>query len=196
MIKIPLILASASPRRRKILDSLGIIYTPVIPAVDEVFYLDQPQRTAEENAMRKNNWCRMTNLSGNTTSSKNPISVLSADTVIDFKGKIVTKPSSLQEAAAFLKAFSGTTHKVLTAVVLSTTGLSTRTQTVISEVSFRMLTNAQINEYLANIDPMDKAGAYDIDQNGSMIIESFAGSKTNIMGLPSELISEWIMKTP
>ena len=178
-----LILASASPRRRKILEEIGIPFRVVVPEVEEVFWSDRPLGTAESNAHRKFAWAR----------ERFPeAALLAADTVIDFDGRCVAKPASHVAAAAMLRAFSGHAHRVLTAVVWSAPQRRRVLRTVESVVRFRRLSKADIEEYLRVVNPLDKAGAYDIDQRGDLIVESFEGSWTNVMGLPREIVEPWV----
>ena len=183
-----LILASVSERRRKILDALGASFVVEIPDVEEVCYEDDPRATVTENALRKNEWC----------SKKCPEDyVIAADMAIDFEGRCITKPSSVDEARAMLRAFSGKLQKVLTAVAFSIPAEpgasdSATVEVVESSVVFKDLDDRIIDEYFSRVDPIDKAGAYDIDQHGELIIESFSGSRTNIMGLPEETVADWL----
>jgi septum formation protein len=181
----PLILASASERRRKILENLGIAFDVVVTAVDEVSYASDPRRTASENALRKSAWCRM----------KYPARTsIAADTVIDFMGRVVGKPATIKEACEILALFSGKSHTVITAVAFSVMGSAPELKLVESQVLFKELTGEQIRDYCSRVNPLDKAGGYDIDQFGALIIESSSGSRTNIMGLPAELVEEWVVR--
>jgi len=181
----PLILASASERRRKILENLGITFDVVVTDVDEVTYASDPRRTASENALRKSDWCRM----------KYPARTsIAADTVIDFMGRVVGKPATINEAGEFLGLFSGKKHTVMTAVAFFVPDAAPELKLVESQVVFKELTGEQIRSYCSCVNPLDKAGGYDIDQYGALIIESFSGSRTNIMGLPAELVEEWVVR--
>ena len=101
----------------------------------------------------------------------------------------------MEEAAEFLRMFSGKDHEVLTAVSFATPGSEPVVQTVESRVTFKSLSDEAIAEYLRQVDPMDKAGAYNIDQAGELIIERYSGSFTNIVGLPVETVSAWLQAT-
>lgn len=183
-MKAPLILASASERRRKILADLsGVSFTVVVPDVVEVFYGNDPLRTAGENSEKKNAWCR----------GLHPQShIISADTIIDFRGRSVAKPSTMAEAVRYFELFSGKQQDVVTAVTLYSPGAPAATEIVRSAVTFRQLTADCISSYFSKVDPLDKAGGYDIDQYGESIIESSRGSVSNIMGLPRETIDRWL----
>lgn len=178
-----LLLGTASPRRRLILSELGIDFDVDVPDVEELTYHGEPERTVLESARLKNQWC----------SARHPErTVLTADTIVVFEGECVLKPSTMDEARSFLRRFSGKSQLVFTGLVLSEAGEITRETAVQSEVVFRELSDHIIEEYFARVDPLDKAGAYDIDQHGDIIIESFSGSYSNIMGLPREVVADWL----
>lgn len=178
-----LILGSASLRRRKILADMGLDFDIVIPQVEEVSQIQDPRRGAAENALRKNLWCRR---------ERPGRFIVTADTTISFLGRSVEKPRSRDEAFAFLRMFSDRQHTVITAVGFSTPSAPPEVRLVESTVRFLPLTDDAIRDYFSKVDPMDKAGAYDIDQYGELIIRSFSGSRTNIMGLPTELVGPWL----
>ena len=174
-----LILGSASARRRKILREIGVLFEVLVPQVAEMFLLREPGRMARENARLKAEWC----------AARRPDRVvISADTIIDLDGRAVGKPDSLEDAAAYLRMFSGRKHKVYTAVALALPGEGTRVELVESGVVFKRLDDTVIRNYFSLVDPLDKAGGYDIDQHGDLIVESYSGSRTNIMGLPFETV--------
>ena len=180
-----LILASASGRRSRILADLGVSFKVVIPEVKELNYVNDPERTVRRNALRKNKWCRR----------RFPdCSILAADTIVEFMGKIINKPSSMKEAGEFLRMLSGKTHRVFTGIAFSRPGFRATSRMDISSVTFKRLTDIKIRKYLAKVKPMDRAGAYDIDENGDLLIASFTGSRTNIMGLSSETTAELLKK--
>ena len=168
-----LILASGSPRRAKILGDLGVEFEVVKSDAPEVSYPHDPERTVRENALAK----------GAAVGGSN---VLSADTIVWFNGKIYGKPMDLGEAKAYLRELSGNVHTVFTGVAYDG-----EVRTVKSDVRFRPLTDAMIDEYVARVRPTDRAGAYDIDESGDLIVESYTGSYENIMGLPVEPLKDW-----
>ena len=180
-----LILASASARRRKILAALGVPFETVIPEVEEVFYADDARRTARENAVRKSAWCR----------ARHPDCYsVAADTTISFKGQCVTKARTRDEALAFLRMFSGATHQVYTAVALARPSSEPEVIVAKASVRFRTLGEDDIRDYVSNVNPMDRAGAYDIDERGELLIASYTGSRATIMGLPEEAVRGWLKK--
>jgi septum formation protein len=181
-----LILASASARRRKILRDTGVPFRVEVTQAEEIVYERDPARTARENALRKAEWSRV----------RHPRRrIVAADTVIAFGGRTVGKPRTMREARDMLRRFSGRTHTVLTAVALVRPRAAAVVKLAASEVRFRRLTAGDIREYLQRTNPLDKAGAYDIDQHGDMLIASFRGSRTNIMGLPRELVARWLRRS-
>ena len=168
-----LILASGSPRRAKILKDLGVEFTVVKSEAPEVSYPHDPERTVRENALAK----------GVAVGGSN---VLSADTIVWFNNRIYGKPKDLAEAKEYLRELSGNIHTVFTGVAYDG-----EVKVVKSDVKFRELSDAMIDEYVARVKPTDRAGAYDIDESGDLIVESHTGSYENIMGLPVEPLKEW-----
>lgn len=168
-----IILASGSPRRAKILESLGVNFTVVKTDAPEVSYDSDPCRTVSENALAKG-------------AALNDRNVLSADTIVWYDNRIYGKPRSLDEAKEFLNILSGKTHTVFTGVAFNG-----EVKVVESLVKFRELSDDKIDEYVARVKPLDRAGAYDIDESGEFIVESYSGSYENIMGLPVEPLKEW-----
>jgi len=182
-----IILASGSPRRAKILKDLGVDFEIVKSDAEEVAYPHDPERTVRENALRKGN---LRNFSLFTFHSSFP-PVLSADTIVWFNNKIYGKPKDLEEAKEYLRTLSGRTHTVFTGVALHRGTSAAEVQVVRSDVKFRELSEAMIDEYVARVKPTDRAGAYDIDESGDLIVESYTGSYENIMGLPVEPLRAW-----
>ena len=178
----PLILASASPRRRALLERLGVPFTVMIPTVDET-HDEAPRRSVLVNARAKHDWCR---------ALRDNACVLAADTVVALGDRLFPKPASLCDARACFRDLSNRSHEVLTAVAFSRPGESLRTETVVSTVRFRPLTEADIDAYFERVNPLDKAGGYDIDQHADLIVAAYTGSHTNIMGLPMEVVTPWL----
>lgn len=168
-----IILASGSPRRAKILEDLGAEFDVLKTDAPEVSYPDDPERTVRENALAKG-------------AAANTIRVLSADTIVWFANRIYGKPRDLAEAKVFLRELSGQVHTVFTGVAFDGD-----VKVVRSDVKFRELSDADIDEYVARVKPTDRAGAYDIDESGDLIVESYSGSYENIMGLPVGPLKEW-----
>lgn len=175
-----LILASGSPRRAKILRERGVEFTVVKSDAPEVSYPHDPERTVKENALAKGAAV------GRARTLAAPQGILSADTIVWFDGKIYGKPKDLEEAKGYLRELSGNVHTVFTGVAYNGEVKVAR-----SDVKFRKLSDAMIAEYVARVKPTDRAGAYDIDESGDLIVESYTGGYENIMGLPVEPLKEW-----
>lgn len=190
-----LILASGSPRRAKILKKLGVQFRVVKTDAEEVAI--EPERTydAEETgSIVEQNACLKV-WAGFKAAGGSSGGILAADTVVWFRNRILGKPKDLSEAAEYLRMMSDKVHSVFTGVAYlppdATEDDEQRFAIVESKVKFRKLSDAMIDEYVARVKPTDRAGAYDIDESGDLIVESYAGSYENIMGLPVEPLREW-----
>ena len=177
-----LILASGSPRRAKILKDLGVEFTVMKSDAPEVSYPHDPERTVRENALAKG----AAGFNTEAQRHRDGCGVLSADTIVWFNNRIYGKPRDLDEAKEYLRELSGNVHTVFTGVAYNG-----EVKVVKSDVKFRELSDAMIDEYVARVKPTDRAGAYDIDESGDLIVESYTGSYENIMGLPVEPLKEW-----
>ena len=181
MNRLPLILASASPRRSELLRELGVEFQVVPASVAEA---EHEHLTAAElcqiNAYRK----------ARVVAKKFPTAVvLGADTLVALGTTVFGKPASLADAQRMLWHLQGRTHEVVTGVcVLHLVRHRCRLFAERTAVTFRPLTAAQIDEYLRRINPLDKAGAYAIQEHGAMIVERIEGSYCNVVGLPLERV--------
>lgn len=175
----PLILASGSPRRSELLRELGVDFSVVVSDASEIH---NEQLTAVEtsqlNAYRK----------ARAVAKKHPDAlVLGADTLVALDTTLLGKPRNREEAYRMLKQLQGRTHRVVTGVcLLHLRGHRQKLFADATDVTFRPLDTAQIRDYLARINPLDKAGAYAIQESGDKIVEAIAGSFTNVVGLPVE----------
>ena len=178
-----LILASASPRRRELLAGLGVRFTVVVPEVTEHEAPDaDPRHMVRHNAALKADW----------VAARHPAAlVLGADTVVFLDGLVLNKPRDLAEARAMLRRLSGRTHTVCTGVALRrrSDGLA-RDEAAESEVTFKTLDNGIMDRYFAQVNPLDKAGGYAIQEATDLIIAGWRGSFTNIVGLPVEMVKQ------
>ena len=185
-----LILASGSPRRAKILKELGVEFRVEKSDAPEVSYPHDPERTVKENALAKGRAVKGAGPyrcpDGRARTPAAPQGILSADTIVWFGGKIYGKPKDLEEAKGYLRELSGNVHTVFTGVAYNG-----EVKVVRSDVKFRKLSDAMIDDYVARVKPTDRAGAYDIDESGDLIVESYTGGYENIMGLPVEPLKEW-----
>ncbi|MBI5017060.1 MAG: septum formation protein Maf [Deltaproteobacteria bacterium] len=171
-----LILASQSPRRRDLLEALGIPFDVVPSHADEALPVDLPLGPAlEAVALRKAREV--------AASTPAPSWVLGADTAVVVGDEALGKPRDRGDAVSMLEALSARTHRVITAVALvGPTG--SRSLRVETAVTFAPLTPAQIAWYADLDEPYDKAGAYAIQGRGAFLVSSIRGSYTNVVGLP------------
>ncbi|MGO8697950.1 MAG: Maf family protein [Limisphaerales bacterium] len=178
-----LILASASPRRAELLRQLGWEFQVVPSDLPEMQgdHLSAGE-VAQINAYRK----------ARVVSKKHPDAVtLGVDTVVALGSAIFGKPATLPEAERMLLALAGKTHLVVTGVCLI--HLRAHRQKTFfqqTEVTFRALTVEQVRQYQAEVDPLDKAGAYGIQEKGEVLVASVSGSLSNVIGLPLERLEE------
>jgi len=174
-----LVLASASPRRRQLLADAGFRFDLVTPKVEEVFSCDFTLCEATSwNALRK----------GIAVARLQPDDViLAADTLVELDGRVIGKPADRAAAARTLRLLSGQTHIVASYVFIAhLRGGRSESFTVLSRVVFKKLTDRAIKEYLENLDPLDKAGAYAAQGTGGVVIARIVGSRSNVIGLPME----------
>ena len=169
-----LILASASPRRRELLASLGVAFTIQVPEIDETPKPNEPPRLfAERIAAEKA-----------AAIPADPTTVLvAADTIIVLGGCILGKPTDEAHAFEMLSSLSGQTHEVVTGVCVKR-GEHIKVFSVLTEVVFRALEPAEIDAYIASGCPMDKAGAYAIQGGAAHMVRAINGSYTSVVGLP------------
>jgi len=175
----PLILASASPRRRELLELIGLPFS-IIPAdVTEHEAPDaDPREMVRHNAALKADW----------VSALHPAAtVIGADTTVFVGQTVMNKPRDLADARAMLRMLSGRTHTVFTGIAIRRRqdGLKLD-QGVASDVTFRLLDDQTIDLYLSRVHTLDKAGGYAIQEHSELIVEGYRGSLTNIVGLPLE----------
>jgi len=166
-----LILASRSPRRKAILEQLGIAFRVEVPDVAELQEGD-PHEVVVENALRK---ARAVDPGEDR--------VLGADTEVVLDGRIFGKPRDRDEAERFLRTLSGRTHEVLGGIALRS-GASERTAIATTRVRFRSLPDAELGWYLDGGEWDGKAGAYAIQGKGAALVESIQGDYWNVVGLP------------
>ena len=179
----PLILASASPRRSELLRQLGVEFR-VVPSEAPETHPDQltAREVAQINAYRK----------ARVVAKHFPDAlVLGADTLVYVGTRLFGKPAALEEAYEMLEQLQGRTHQVVTAICLL--HLRNHRQKLFAEttaVTFQPLDAVKIRRYLTQVNPLDKAGAYAIQEKGDWIVEKISGSYTNVVGLPVEKLCE------
>jgi septum formation protein len=179
-----LILASGSPRRRELLEELGLKFQVITADVEELDQKSAPELSAADLA-RANARSK-----AEAVARLNPGRwVLGADTVVALEGRIFGKPRTAEEAREFLRALSGRTHRVVTACVLQHPEGGADFLDDEAAVTFLPLAEEIITRYLAAVDVMDKAGAYALQERGDWIISRIEGSRTAVIGLPVEKLS-------
>ncbi len=176
-----MILASASPRRRALLEQLGIAHEVMPADVDE---RPEPGEVAESLAPR------LARAKALAIAERHPDRlVLGADTVVVVDGRLLGKPLDEAEVARMLAMLSGRAHRVVTAVALAR-GTQVRERCDVTRVWFRALTPREIDDYVATGEPLDKAGAYGVQGFGGALIERIDGDYFGVMGLPLRLVVE------
>jgi len=182
MIKRKLILASASPRRQFLLKEIGLEFTIDPPHINESFPADLPIQKVPSYLAEK----KAKELLSKITDEI----ILASDTVVILGKKILNKPADRAEAIEMLTALSGTTHIVITAVCLLSKDKSDCFEDW-TEVTFKHLSQKEIEYYVDNYKPYDKAGAYGAqDWIGMVAIEKIVGSYFTVMGLPIHKVYE------
>jgi septum formation protein len=168
----PLVLASASPRRRALLEQLGI------PLRIDPAHLDEnarPGESAEQYVLR------LAREKAEAVHARHPTdTVLAADTSVVLEGRILGKPGTAEEAVEMLRALSGRTHQVMTAVAVAEVGA----RCVTAAVTFAAASEAALRWYVSTGEPMDKAGAYAVQGIGGFLVERIEGSYSAVVGLP------------
>ena len=174
-----IILASASPRRRELLEQIGAVFEVCTAKGEEKITKSDPGEAAETLSLAK---CREV-----FQSLKEDGTVIGADTIVVLDGKILGKPGAGDEAIRMLSALRGRTHQVFTGVtVMSREGEKVQTVTFheSTQVSFYPMSDKEIEEYVLDGEPMDKAGAYGIQGKGAVFIREIQGDYNNVVGLP------------
>ena len=183
-----IILASNSPRRQELLAGLGLTFTvKVLPDIDESYpanlqrdeipqYISRSKAEAYRSIMQEHDL------------------IITADTIVWVEGEVLGKPKDEAEAVKMLRKLSGRTHQVVTGVTLTTKDKQTSFATV-SDVAFTQLDEDEIQYYVQHYRPMDKAGAYGVQEwIGFVGVESLSGSYFNVMGLPVQRLYHELKK--
>ena len=174
-----LILASASPRRARILTDLGLAFEVVVSGADESMTPGEDPAAAAERIAREK--ARAVAALGRG------VPVLAADTMVVCDGRVLDKPGTAEASAAMLRLLSGRTHDVVTGVCVIA-GAVERAGVERTSVTFDPLDEAEIAWYVATDETLDKAGGYHVDGRGSLFIRSIDGSPSNVAGLPVTLV--------
>ena len=187
MMKYNIILASNSPRRRELLAGLDLEFeVKVLDGIDES-YPDMPRQLVAQYIAGKKADAYLATLNESDL-------VITADTVVIVDNDILGKPNDEQEAKAMLRRISGRSHKVVTGVCLLTPD-ARREFSVSTDVTFKQLTDEEIDYYVEHYHPLDKAGAYGIQEwIGYVGVTALNGSYFNVMGFPVQRIYSELMK--
>ena len=171
----PLILASASPRRKRLLEQIGLPFR-TYPSDIEENHSGNPVADTKNLAGKKAK-AILYEINGHWT--------LGADTVVVIDGKILGKPADDDDALLMLRGLSGREHQVITGfAILNPSGRQAYSETVTTLVKMKHLTDKEIGAYIATKEPFGKAGSYAIQGIGAFMIEVISGSYTNVVGLP------------
>ncbi len=174
---IPLVLASASPRRRALLAALGLEFEVITSDAAENDEGAVPAAIVEANARAKRD-----DVARKLT---HPAVIIAADTLVFLDEHVLSKPADPEEARAMLRRLSGNTHQVVTgiAVVNTETG-QTAEGAETTDVTFRTLAESEITRFVDIVNPLDRAGAYTVDGPGSLLVARYDGCYQNVLGLP------------
>lgn len=175
---LPLILASGSPRRRELLDLMGLTYTVETPDVDESFS-GRPSETVMEISRRK---------AAAVAARHSDSVIIAADTLV-FADGALGKPHTPERAKEMLRSLAGNWHHVYTGITV----INTRSGRVLrnvdkTRVHLVPMTEQEIDAYVATGEPLDKAGAYGIQGMGGMLVDRIDGSYSNVVGLPMSML--------
>lgn len=207
-----LYLASASPRRRDLLEQLHIEFEVVSSTYEE--HNEQamnPYELVEAQALGKalealipvttdSETTEATDTTDTTTAAESKgYIVIGSDTIVAHKGHVLGKPVDTTEAIQMLKELSGDTHEVVTGVALCRYDeqhqlVAKEVFHVVTKVVFYPLTDEEIKTYVATGEPLDKVGAYGIQGQGAYLVERIEGSYTNVVGLPVEVVARYLRK--
>lgn len=185
--KLPLVLASASPRRHSLLSSLGVEFEVIVSYAKEIDEGASPTTLVEENALAK---CEEV-----SSRLAYPAVVISADTLVFCDGEVLSKPQDIDEARSMLLRLSGNTHQVITGIAVANTADGRKARgSETTDVTFRTLTEEEIETFIQVVKPIDRAGAYTVDGPGSLLVSRYDGCYYNVLGLPIVRLDKLLRK--
>ena len=173
-----LVLASASPRRARILRDLGVVFRVVVSHEDESLVPGEDGKAAVE---------RLARAKAFAVARGEPLPVLAADTEVLCDGEVLGKPRDEEDAVAMLRRLAGRAHEVVTGVCVVQGGVA-RSGVERSVVRLAPMTEGELRWYASTGEPLDKAGGYHVDGKGALFIETVEGSPSNVAGLPVRLV--------
>lgn len=171
-----IILASKSPRRQELMHLIGLDFTVMTQDIDETMDPERPlneeiRRVSGMKAAAVQNACAPDDI------------IVAADTMVVIEGKRLGKPKNREDAVRMLHMLSGKTHEVITGLTVRQ-GARIESCDITTKLTFRSLTDEEIDAYVATGEPMDKAGAYAVQGKGSIFVTGLVGDYFNVMGLP------------
>ena len=179
------ILGSGSPRRKELLGEIISDFSVVVSDAEEIkSHPDGPLCLVMENARLK----------ATSVSFQYPDKwILGADTLVFLGERVLGKPKDREDASAMLRFLSGKTHQVSTGLcIINKGGGYEKTEVETSDVTFKEIGESTIQQYFQAVNPLDKAGGYAIQTRADLIIEKFEGSHSNVVGLPVEMLRNWL----
>ena len=179
-----LVLASGSPRRRELMERLGLDFDVVAPGVDETRYPEEAPAAYVERVAR----------SKSTAVAGDGLMVVAADTIVVHEGKVMGKPGHPEEARAMLRRIEGDVHEVFTGLAIGAWdgGAHLKSVVDVAEVTMLPMTEEEIAWYVGTGEPLDKAGAYALQGLGGMFVSRVVGSPFTVIGLPIHLLARLV----
>ncbi len=176
-----LVLASGSPRRRELLERLGLDFDVVAPDVDETRYPDEAPAAYVDRVAR----------SKSAAVAGDGLIVLAADTIVVHEGRVMGKPGHPEEARTMLRRIEGDVHEVFTGLAIGAwdTGAQIKSVVDVAEVTMLPMTEEEIAWYVGTGEPLDKAGGYALQGLGGLFVGKVVGSPFTVIGLPIHLIA-------
>lgn len=181
-----LVLASASPRRKEIMQTAGLTFSVFVSDTDETL----PDGISASDAVLELSFRKALAVA----KTRPDDTVIGADTVVTLDGKILGKPSDPEDAKNMLRTLSGRTHKVFTGVCIIKNGTANKFFEE-TDVTFFELSEKEISDYVNSLEPMDKAGAYGIQGRGCTLVKEIKGDYFNVVGLPVARLVRELKKT-
>jgi septum formation protein len=190
------ILASSSPRRRELLEQIGLAFEIVPPGVDEKVLLEGEGRQKAPGPLEFARLSAMMKARDVFERTAGERLVIGADTIVVLGREILGKPENKEKAREMLQKLSGTTHKVITGLAVLHSKIKPDLRgSEITSVTFRKLPAGEIENYIASGEPLDKAGAYGIQGRGAMLVKEIKGCYFNVVGLPLVRLASLLKKT-
>ncbi len=182
-----IILASGSPRRKALLKQIGLQFEIEKSGYEEEIDMKiEPHQLVKKMSLKK--------AQSVSKNHKNAI-IIAADTLVAFKGRLIGKPEIPENAKEILKKLSGRSHSIITGfTIIDSSSGKTITRSVETKVWFKKLSSKEIDDYVKTGEPLDKAGAYGIQELGGIFIHKIEGDYYNVVGLPLYLLVEELKK--